>query len=141
MAADQKSKQIDLIFKDYYSGTIENRVKLRRIDLSFNGLADENIGGGRKQNEHPRVEDNRIIREESDHEMNRLKHNLKVLDIFNESLIDSDKKLMAAHYSDRNYLTWSQISFLINRSESMCHKDLNRLKRNFENEYLKFYLT
>ncbi|CAK1249275.1 DUF722 domain-containing protein [Fructobacillus cardui] len=141
MTTEHKSKQIDLIFKDYYSGTIENRIKLRRIDLSFSGSVDENIGGGRKQNEHPRVQDNRIIKEESDNEMNRLKHNLKVLEIFNESLIESDKKLMAAHYSDRNYLTWSQISFLINKSESMCHKDLNRLKKTFDDEYLKFYLA
>lgn len=60
--------RLDHLLSDYFTGRLATNIRLRKMELQFNSdrTPDENIGGGRKQNDYNNPVELRMIREQRD---------------------------------------------------------------------------
>lgn len=123
---------VDQLFTDYFSGTIEKQIAWRRFELRFdNPVRDENIGGGKKQNEINRALDNKIIREESDPEIVRLTIRYESVKQFMMTLDPQLVKMLEYHYDEQNNYVWPKIAEMAYKSKSQCIRDVQHAKEKY----------
>lgn len=121
---------VDQLFTDYFSGTIEKQIAWRRFELRFdNPVRDENIGGGKKQNEISRALDNQIIREESDPEIIQLTIRYESVKQFMQTIDQQLVTMLDYHYDEQKNYVWTKIAQMMYKSKSQCIRDLNKVKK------------
>lgn len=121
---------VDQLFTDYFSGTITKQIAWRRFELRFdNPDRDENVGGGKKQNEISRVLDNQIIREESDPEIIRLTIRYESVRQFMKTIDQRLVTMLDYHYDERKSYVWEKVAKMMYKSKSQCARDLSKVKK------------
>ncbi|CAH1857599.1 DUF722 domain-containing protein [Convivina intestini] len=125
--------KIDKLFSDYFSGVINMRIQVRRLELGLPKQTDENIGGGRALNVNRNPVDSKLIAEESDRELKYLFTEIRMIEEFLKTITNDMIKLLKWRYDTRDRHTWQLISYKMHKSKSQCQRDLNFVKEQFEN--------
>lgn len=127
---------VDQLFTDYFSGTIEKQIAWRRFELRFdNPVRDENIGGGKKQNEISRALDNQIIREESDPEIIQLTIRYESVKQFMQTIDQQIVTILDYHYDEQKHYVWPKIAQIMYKSKSQCIRDVQHMKEKYYNSH------
>jgi hypothetical protein len=124
--------KLDKLFTEYFSGDIEKQISWRRFELRFDKpKIDENVGGGRKQNEINRSLDNQLIQEESDHEIIELTKRYESVKQFMMTLDPQLVTMLDYHYDTRKSYVWEKVAQMMYKSKSQCLRDLQKAKQDY----------
>lgn len=128
--------KIDKLFTEYFSGDIEKQLAWRHFELRFdNPKVDENIGGGKKQNEINRTVDNQLIKEESDYEIVSLTKRYESVKQFMMTLDPQLVTMLDYHYDNRKSYVWEKVAQLMYKSKSQCIRDLQKVKEDYADSH------
>ncbi|CAH1857583.1 DUF722 domain-containing protein [Convivina intestini] len=125
--------KIDKLFSDYFSGVINMRIQVRRLELGLPKQVDENIGGGRALNVNRNPVDSKLIAEESDQELKYLFTEIRMIEEFLKTITNDMIQLLKWRYDTRDRHTWQLIAYKMHKSKSQCERDRNFVKEQFEN--------
>ena len=101
---------LDHLLSDYFTGRLEANIKLRKLELRYmkNGVPDENIGGGRKQNDYSNPIEAAMIKEERDDKLQTWLLQKEIVSVFFGLAIDNHQRILKARYG--NGLSWVAIA-------------------------------
>nr|WP_244973204.1 RinA family protein [Leuconostoc suionicum] len=105
------------------------QIKLRKIELQTPETIDENIGGGTAQNKENRVLDNQLIIEESDYALQSFIRDKWCMSNFLKILTEEERAMLSLRYDRRRKRSWNQVARILSKSESQCHRDLQKIKQ------------
>ena len=101
---------LDHLLSDYFTGRLEANIELRKLELRYmkNGVPDENIGGGRKQNDYNNPVEAAMIKEERDDKLQTWLLQKEIVSVFFGLAIDNHQRILKARYG--NGLSWVAIA-------------------------------
>ena len=78
---------LDKVLSDYFTGRLEANIELRKMEIQYNvnRTPDENIGGGRKQNDYNNTIELRILQK-------------NIIDVFYPTAVDYQQRVLKARY-------------------------------------------
>ena len=102
--------KLDHLLSYYFTGRLEMNMKMRKLELKYNfdRTPDENIGGGRKQNDYNNAVESSMIREQNDRYLKGLQYQKDMIEMMLSTTIDCRKRVLVAKYG-RNE-TWAKIA-------------------------------
>lgn len=94
--------KLDKVLSDYFTGKLDVAIQLRQMELSYiSSVPDENIGGGRKQNDYNNAVESHMIREQNDPELKRLRYQKSVIKMMFDCLIKSHQDVLIDKYGNK----------------------------------------
>ncbi|MCM6765246.1 DUF722 domain-containing protein [Weissella paramesenteroides] len=120
--------KIDHLLTDYFTGQLEANIKLRKLELSYHNDHDDNIGGGRMQNNIVRNTETTMLKVESDRLIQDWLYASQVIDLMFALELDNVQRIIKARYGKRR--TWIDISM----SEHVDVRTLSRWRDDFKNK-------
>ena len=101
---------LDKVLGDYFTGRLEANIKLRKMEIQYNvnRTPDENIGGGRKQNDYNNPIELRMIKEQQDDQLQNWIMQKNIIDIFYPTAVDYQQRVLEARYGMRK--SWIDIA-------------------------------
>ena len=102
---------LDKVLSDYFTGRLDMNMKMRRLELKYNldRTPDENIGGGRKQNDYNNAVEMSMIREQNDGYLKDLQYQKDMIEMMLSTTVDCRKRVLIAKYG--RHETWTKIAF------------------------------
>ena len=102
--------KLDKLLSDYFTGRLDMNMKMRRLELKYNldRTPDENIGGGRKQNDYNNAVEMSMIREQNDQYLKDLQYQKDMIEMMLSTTVDCRKRVLAAKYG--RHETWVTIA-------------------------------
>lgn len=103
--------KLDKLLSDYFTGRLETNMKMRQLELKYNldRTPDENIGGGRKQNDYNNAVEMSMIREQNDRYLKDLRYQKDMIELMLSTTIDCRQRVLVAKYG--RHETWTKIAF------------------------------
>ena len=103
--------KLDKLLSDYFTGRLDMNMKMRRLELKYNldRTPDENIGGGRKQNDYNNAVEMSMIREQNDRYLKDLRYQKDMIELMLSTTIDCRQRVLIAKYG--RHETWTKIAF------------------------------
>ena len=103
--------KLDKVLSDYFTGRLDMNMKMRRLELKYNldRTPDENIGGGRKQNDYNNAVETSMIREQNDRYLKDLRYQKDMIELMLSTTIDCRQRVLIAKYG--RHETWTKIAF------------------------------
>ena len=103
--------KLDKVLSDYFTGRLDMNMKMRRLELKYNldRTPDENIGGGRKQNDYNNAVEMSMIREQNDRYLKDLRYQKDMIELMLSTTIDCRQRVLIAKYG--RHETWTKIAF------------------------------
>nr|CCC56325.1 transcriptional activator-phage associated [Weissella thailandensis fsh4-2] len=101
--------RLDDLLHDYFTGKLNVDINIRKLELQFNSnrTPDENVGGGRKQNDFNYPVENRMIREQNDEYLQAMLYQKTVIEMMLGVTIESRKRVLNARYGQGK--SWIEI--------------------------------
>ncbi|KAA8433630.1 DUF722 domain-containing protein [Weissella paramesenteroides] len=92
--------KLDKVLNDYFTGRLEANIKLRKLEIKFNSdrVPDENVGGGRKQNDYNNPVEMAMIREQQDEQLQNWIMQKNIIDLFYPTIVDYQQRVLKARY-------------------------------------------
>ena len=111
---------LDKVLGDYFTGRLEANIKLRKMEIQYNvnRTPDENIGGGRKQNDYNNPVELRMIREQRDTQLQQWILQKDIIDSFYVITIAKQQRVLKAYYGKGQ--NWVEISLNEHIGERTC---------------------
>ncbi|MCT0485948.1 RinA family protein, partial [Weissella paramesenteroides] len=100
--------KIDHLLTDYFTGQLEANIKLRKLELSYHNDHDDNVGGGRMQNNIVRNTETTMLKVESDRLIQNWLYANQVIELMFALELDNVQRIIKARYGQRR--TWIDIS-------------------------------
>ncbi|MFL2020501.1 DUF722 domain-containing protein [Weissella hellenica] len=102
--------KLDNVLSDYFTGRLDMNINMRRLELKYNAdsLTDENVGGGRKQNDYNNPIESAMIREENDQYLKDLRYQKEMIEMMLSTTLDCRKRVLVAKYKYNE--KWIKIS-------------------------------
>ena len=112
--------RLDKLLSDYFTGRLVANIQLRRMELQFNSdcTPDENVGGGRKQNDYNNPIELRMIREQNDTQLQQWLLQKHIIDTFYNITIESQQRVLEARYGNKD--SWVKIANNEHVDERTC---------------------
>ena len=103
--------KLDKVLSDYFTGRLDMNMKMRRLELKYNldRTPDENVGGGRKQNDYNNAVEMSMIREQNDRYLKDLRYQKDMIELMLSTTIDCRQRVLIAKYG--RHETWTKIAF------------------------------
>ena len=103
--------KLDKLLSDYFTGRLETNMKMRQLELKYNldRTPDENIGGGRKQNDYNNAVETSMIREQNDGYLKDLQYQKDMIEMMLSTTVDCRQRVLVAKYG--RHETWTKIAF------------------------------
>ena len=103
--------KLDKVLSDYFTGRLDMNMKMRRLELKYNldRTPDENVGGGRKQNDYNNAVESSMIREQNDGYLKDLQYQKDMIEMMLSTTIDCRQRVLIAKYG--RHETWTKIAF------------------------------
>ncbi len=120
--------KIDHLLTDYFTGQLEANIKLRKLELSHFINHDDNVGGGRMQNNIVRNTETTMLKVESDRLIQDWLYASQVIELMFALELDNVQRIIKARYGQRR--TWIDISM----SEHVDVRTLSRWRDDFKNK-------
>ena len=120
--------KLDHILSDYFTGKLEANIKLRKLELSNYNNHDDNVGGGRMQNNIVRNTETTMLKVESDRLIQDWLYTSQVIDLMFALELDNVQRIIKARYGQRR--TWIDISM----SEHVDVRTVIRWRDDFKNK-------
>ena len=120
--------KIDHLLTDYFTGQLEANINLRKLELSYHNDHDDNVGGGRMQNNITRNTEVTMLKVESDRLIQDWLYASQVIDLMFALELDNVQRIIKARYGQRR--TWIDISM----SEHVDVRTLSRWRDDFKNK-------
>lgn len=120
--------KIDHLLTDYFTGQLEANIKLRKLELSYHNDHDDNVGGGRMQNNIVRNTETTMLKVESDRLIQDWLYTSQVIELMFALELDNVQRIIKARYGQRR--TWIDISM----SEHVDVRTLSRWRDDFKNK-------
>ncbi|KAA8457505.1 DUF722 domain-containing protein [Weissella paramesenteroides] len=91
---------LDKVLSDYFTGRLEANIKSRKMEIQYNvnRTPDENIGGGRKQNDYNNPIELRMIKEQQDEQLQNWILQKNIIDVFYPTAVDYQQRVLKARY-------------------------------------------
>ncbi|WP_404975159.1 DUF722 domain-containing protein [Weissella paramesenteroides] len=119
---------IDHLLTDYFTGQLEANIKLRKLELSHYINHDDNVGGGRMQNNIVRNTETTMLKVESDRLIQDWLYASQVIELMFALELDNVQRIIKARYGQRR--TWIDISM----SEHVDVRTLSHWRDDFKNK-------
>ncbi|MCT0485961.1 RinA family protein, partial [Weissella paramesenteroides] len=100
--------KIDHLLTDYFTGKLDVDIRMRKLELSYHSNDDENIGGGRMQNNIVRNTETTMLKVESDRLIQDWLYASQVIELMFALELDNVQRIIKARYGQRR--TWIDIS-------------------------------
>ena len=102
--------KLDKVLSDYFTGRLDMNMKMRRLELKYNldRTPDENVGGGRKQNDYNNAVESSMIREQNDGYLKDLQYQKDMIEMMLSTTVDCRKRVLDAKYG--RHETWVTIA-------------------------------
>ena len=100
--------KLDHLLSDYFTGKLAMNMKMRRLEMQYHNNHDENIGGGRMQNNLNRVAEMDMIYIDSDPKLKLYAYQKEVLETILAVMPDNVIRVVKAYYGDKK--SWIAIS-------------------------------
>ena len=120
--------KLDHILSDYFTGKLEANIKLRKLELSHYNNHDDNVGGGRMQNNIVRNTETTMLKVESDILIQDWLYASQIIELVFGLELDNVQRVIKARYGQRR--TWIDISM----SEHVDVRTLSRWRDDFKNK-------
>ena len=103
--------KLDKVLSDYFTGRLDMNMKMRKLELKYNfdRTPDENIGGGRKQNDYNNAVETSMIREQNDVYLKDLQYQKDMIEMMLSTTVDCRQRVLVAKYG--RHETWTKIAF------------------------------
>lgn len=103
--------KLDKVLSDYFTGRLDMNMKMRRLELKYNldRTPDENVGGGRKQNDYNNAVESSMIREQNDGYLKDLQYQKDMIEMMLSTTVDCRQRVLVAKYG--RHETWTKIAF------------------------------
>lgn len=120
--------KLDKVLSDYFTGVIDTNIKLRKLELKFNfdRTRDENIGGGRKQNDYNNPVESSMIRELQDEELQAWIWQKQVIEMWYNITVKPQRTILYERYGRKK--NWLAISLIVHADERTCREWRDRFK-------------
>lgn len=120
--------KLDKVLSDYFTGVIDTNIKLRKLELKFDfdRTPDENIGGGRKQNDYNNPVESSMIRELQDEELQAWIWQKQVIEMWYNITVKPQRTILYERYSRKK--SWLAISLIVHADERTCREWRDRFK-------------
>lgn len=119
---------IDHLLTDYFTGKLEANIKLRKLELSHHTDHDDNVGGGRMQNNIVRNTETTMLKVESDRLIQDWLYASQVIELMFALELDNVQRIIKARYGQRR--TWIDISM----SDHVDVRTLSHWRDDFKNK-------
>ncbi|MDF8368297.1 DUF722 domain-containing protein [Weissella paramesenteroides] len=121
--------KLDKLLSDYFTGILDANIKLRRAELKYfsKHAPDENIGGGRKQNDYSNPVELDMIREEDDEMLSAWIMQKEIIETFFNITVEPQRTILYERYGHKK--SWLAISLIVHANERTCQ----RWRDNFKN--------
>lgn len=121
--------KLDKLLSDYFTGVLDANIKLRRVELKYfsKHVPDENIGGGRKQNDYSNPIELSMIREEDDDELSAWIWQKEIIDMWYELTVEPQRTILSERYGRKK--SWLAISLIVHADERTCREWRDRFKQ------------
>ena len=93
--------KLDHLLSDYFTGKLAMNMKMRRLEMQYHNNHDENIGGGRMQNNLNRVAEMNMIYIDSDPKLKLYAYQKEVLETILAVMPDNVIRVVKAYYGDK----------------------------------------
>ena len=92
---------LDKVLSDYFTGRLEANIELRKMEIQYNvnRTPDENIGGGRKQNDYNNPIELRMIKEQQDDQLQNWTLQKNIINMFYPTAVDYQQRVLRARYA------------------------------------------
>lgn len=102
--------KLDKLLSDYFTGRLEANIKLRKMEIQYNvnRTPDENVGGGRKQNDYNNPVELRMINEQNDDQLQNWILQKNIIDTFYPTSVDYQQRVLKSRYGMRK--SWVEIA-------------------------------
>ncbi|MDF8367000.1 DUF722 domain-containing protein [Weissella paramesenteroides] len=96
--------KLDHLLTDYFSGKLESEMRLRKLELQYHNNHDENVGGGRMQNNLTRVAETTMIHIESDPKLQLYAYQKEIIETVLSIMPDNVVRVVKSFYGSKNSL-------------------------------------
>lgn len=127
--------KLDHLLTDYFSGMLESEMKLRKLELQYHNDHDENVGGGRMQNNLTRVAETTMIHIESDPKLQLYAYQKEIIETLLSVMPDNVVRVVKAYYGSKN--SWITISM----NEHVDEKTVRLWRDKYKNELSKWHIV
>ena len=100
--------KLDHLLSDYFTGKLAMNMKMRRLEMQYHNNHDENIGGGRMQNNLNRVAEMNMIYIDSDPKLKLYAYQKEVLETILAVMPDNVIRVVKGYYRAKK--SWIAIS-------------------------------
>lgn len=118
--------KLDHLLTDYFSGKLDVDIKMRKLELSYHSNDDENIGGGRMQNNVVRGAEITMQKLDDDYMLMRLTYIKEVIGMMFDTQTETVQKIIQERYG-RNK-SWLAVSMFVHIDERSARERRNEFK-------------
>lgn len=118
--------KIDHLLTDYFTGKLDVDIKMRKLELSYHSNDDENIGGGRMQNNIVRGAEIMIQKLDDDYTLQRLTYIKEVIGMMFDTQTETVQKIIQERYGRKK--TWLAVSMIVHVDERTALERRNEFK-------------
>ena len=120
--------KLDKVLSDYFTGVLDTNIELRKLELKidFDRTPDENIGGGRKQNDYNNPVESAMIREQQDEELQAWIWQKQVIEMWYNITVKPQRTILYERYGRKK--SWLAISLIVHADERTCREWRDRFK-------------
>lgn len=118
--------KIDKMLTDYFTGKLDVDIKIRKLELSYHSNDDENIGGGRMQNNIVRGAEITMQKLDDDYTLQRLTYIKEVIGMMFDSQTETVQKIIQERYGRKK--SWLAVSMIVHIDERTALERRNEFK-------------
>lgn len=100
--------KIDKMMSDYFTGKLDVDIKMRKLELSYHSNDDENIGGGRMQNNVVRGAEITMQKLDDDYMLMRLTYIKEVIGMMFDTQTETVQKIIQERYGRKKSWLWTE---------------------------------
>ncbi|WP_257607626.1 RinA family protein [Weissella sagaensis] len=118
--------KIDKMLTDYFTGKLDVDIKIRKLELSYHSNDDENIGGGRMQNNIVRGAEITMQKLDDDYTLQRLTYIKEVIGMMFDTQTETVQKIIQERYGRKK--SWLAVSMIVHIDERTALERRNEFK-------------
>lgn len=118
--------KIDKMLTDYFTGKLDVDIKIRKLELSYHNNGDENIGGGRMQNNIVRGAEVTMQKLDDDYTLQRLTYIKEVIGMMFDTQTETVQKIIQERYGRKK--SWLAVSMIVHIDERTALERRNEFK-------------
>ncbi|QDJ58363.1 DUF722 domain-containing protein [Weissella hellenica] len=118
--------KIDHLLTDYFTGKLDVDIKIRKLELSYHSNDDENIGGGRMQNNIVRGAEITMQKLDDDYTLQRLTYIKEVIGMMFDTQTETVQKIIQERYGRKK--SWLAVSMVVHIDERTALERRNEFK-------------